>query len=351
MIASIVKSAIGLRIVGVPHAELVDGVDVETRGQMIEDRCPSVPADAVDGHCPPCTSTSGSPRAAVEIARPDAIDVDELRLTHQPGVAGARGIGRGSDGQGTQQRCCGTCGRKLKERPARRVHLRLPKEGCRSRQPSCGIKFPPPVSAHVPRLCSEWYQRRSDRSALGTIAMSKSIALRVLAFLFVAVLVALPITARAQDGPLHINREARFAVIFPGEPMTREIAYTTRSGTTVPARELLRRAGRWTLCRDGGAVSRRTIGGSARGRARRGRAASKGRGPVSGLCRLRSGDSGRQLNIFETNGRQLRASVYMYDRRLYITEASAVPASPGAAIRTIDHAARRRGQRRRSRGG
>ena len=27
----------------------------------------------------------------------------------------------------------------------------------------------------------------------------------------------------------------------------------------------------------------------------------------------------------ETGGRQLRASVYMYDRRLYITEASAVP--------------------------
>ena len=32
---------------------------------------------------------------------------------------------------------------------------------------------------------------------------------------------------------------------------------------------------------------------------------------------------GRQLNICETDGRQLRASVYMYDRRLYITEASA----------------------------
>ena len=35
------------------------------------------------------------------------------------------------------------------------------------------------------------------------------------------------------------------------------------------------------------------------------------------------GIPGRQLNIFETGGRQLRASIYMYDRRLYITEASA----------------------------
>ena len=32
-----------------------------------------------------------------------------------------------------------------------------------------------------------------------------------------------------------------------------------------------------------------------------------------------------QLNIFQADGRQLRASVYMWDHRLYITEASGVP--------------------------
>jgi hypothetical protein len=37
------------------------------------------------------------------------------------------------------------------------------------------------------------------------------------------------------------------------------------------------------------------------------------------------GISGRQLDIFEANGRQLRASLYMYDRRLFIAEASAAP--------------------------
>ena len=42
------------------------------------------------------------------------------------------------------------------------------------------------------------------------------------------------------------------------------------------------------------------------------------------------GIPGRQLNIMETGGRQLRASVYMYDRRLYITETSAVPGDVAA---------------------
>jgi hypothetical protein len=39
------------------------------------------------------------------------------------------------------------------------------------------------------------------------------------------------------------------------------------------------------------------------------------------------GVPGRQLNILESNGHQLRASVYMWDHHLYITEVSASPAS------------------------
>jgi hypothetical protein len=34
---------------------------------------------------------------------------------------------------------------------------------------------------------------------------------------------------------------------------------------------------------------------------------------------------GRQLMILQRNGRQLRASVYMWDHRLYITEANGDP--------------------------
>jgi hypothetical protein len=162
------------------------------------------------------------------------------------------------------------------------------------------------------------------RSALGTIAMSKSIALRVLAFLF-AMLVALPITARAQEGPLYIDRDARFAVIFPGEPMTREIAYTTRAGTSVPARQFFveQDAGRYVVTvvqfPHGRSEDRRAVEHAAVGLRQRGEVR------FQAYADYDPGIPGRQLNILETNGRQLRASVYMYDRRLYITEASAVP--------------------------
>jgi hypothetical protein len=40
---------------------------------------------------------------------------------------------------------------------------------------------------------------------------------------------------------------------------------------------------------------------------------------------------GRQINLTESSGHQLRASVYMWDHQLYITEASA-PAGSSAAL-------------------
>ena len=39
------------------------------------------------------------------------------------------------------------------------------------------------------------------------------------------------------------------------------------------------------------------------------------------------GVPGRQLNILQSDGRQLRASVYMWEHRLYITEAVGDPAA------------------------
>jgi hypothetical protein len=39
------------------------------------------------------------------------------------------------------------------------------------------------------------------------------------------------------------------------------------------------------------------------------------------------GIPGRQLNIFQSDGRQIRASIYMWDHRLYIAEASGTPGS------------------------
>ena len=153
--------------------------------------------------------------------------------------------------------------------------------------------------------------------------MSATIMLRVSAFVFAAAFVALAAPVLAQEGPLHVNREARFAVIFPGEPMVRQITYTTRAGDTVPARQFFveQGANRYVVTvvefAGGRAEDRRAVEHAAEGLRRRGEVR------FQAYADYDPGIPGRQLNIFETGSRQLRASVYMYDRRLYITEASA----------------------------
>ena len=147
--------------------------------------------------------------------------------------------------------------------------------------------------------------------------------LRAVAFAIAASFVAGP--ALAQESPLHVNREHRFAVIFPGEPTMREITYTARSGDSVPARQFLveQDTGGYTVTvvqfPGGRAEDRRAVEHAAENLRRRGEVR------FQAYADYDPGIPGRQLNIMETGGRQLRASVYMYDRRLYITETSAVP--------------------------
>lgn len=153
--------------------------------------------------------------------------------------------------------------------------------------------------------------------------MSATIMLRVSAFVFAAAFVALAAPALAQEGPLHVNRDARFAVIFPGEPMVRQITYTSRAGAQVAAREFFveRDGARYGVTvvqfPDGRAEDRRAVEHAAE------RLRQRGEVRFQAYADYDPGIPGRQLNIFEPGGRQLRASVYMYDRRLYITEASA----------------------------
>jgi hypothetical protein len=152
---------------------------------------------------------------------------------------------------------------------------------------------------------------------------------RVLPVLAFAV-VLFPDAALAQESPLYINRDHRFAVIFPGESMSREIAYTTRTGASVPARQFFieNEAGRYAVTVvqfvDGRSEDRCTVEHAAENLRRRGEVR------FQAYADYDPGMPGRQLNIFEPNGRQLRASVYMYDRRLYITEATAAPGDTAA---------------------
>jgi len=148
------------------------------------------------------------------------------------------------------------------------------------------------------------------------------------ALLSFLVFVVFSSAAAAQTSPpYYINREHRFAVIFPGQPMARDIAYATNSGTPVPARQFyVEQAGEQFLVTivhfaAGEAIDNQAVDHAAEQLRR------KGEVRFQFAEEYDPGLPGRQLNIFEPNGRQLRASVYMWDHRLYITEASAAPGS------------------------
>ena len=123
-----------------------------------------------------------------------------------------------------------------------------------------------------------------------------------------------------------ISCQNRFAVIFPdGErPMTREITYTARAGANLPGRQFYVERGmnRYsvTVVRfpTGAAVDEASIDFAAANLRKLGEVRFEADGAYD------PGFPGRQLNIFQPNNRQLRASVYMADHHLVITEANAM---------------------------
>jgi len=137
--------------------------------------------------------------------------------------------------------------------------------------------------------------------------------------------------AAAQSSPpFYINREYRFAIIFPGEPTARDTTFTTSSGGSIPARQFSVEQGNEQFVMTivdfsaGPAVDEGIVDHAADQLRRRGEVRFQFAEEYD------PGLPGRQLNIFESSGRQLRASVYMWDHRLYITEARAAAGSQAA---------------------
>jgi len=156
--------------------------------------------------------------------------------------------------------------------------------------------------------------------------MSKSV-------LCVAALVASAFvsSAQGQQAPedtseqFHVNCQNRFAVIFPGgaRPMMREVPYTTRTGQTERARQFY-------VERDGNIYSVtvvRFFSGKPVEEAEIDHATANLR--KLGEVRFQAAGAydpafpGRQLNIFQPSNRQVRASVYMADYHLIMTESHA----------------------------
>src|SRR5262245_9489403 len=153
-----------------------------------------------------------------------------------------------------------------------------------------------------------------------------------------AVASTVPIAMAAQQqGELAIAPDVfascqyRVMAIFPGQPMARDITYTN-GGRTVPARQFYVEQGtnRYSVTiadftNGGPAIDEEIIENAADAIRQRGEV--KFQFPED----YTPGIPARQLNVFDANGRQHRASIYMADHRLIITETYA-EASDFAAI-------------------
>jgi hypothetical protein len=155
--------------------------------------------------------------------------------------------------------------------------------------------------------------------------MSKLASLSTALFVSCALMSSLSAGAGAQEAPdlMYVDCENRFAVIFPGPHMTRSIMYTTHTGASIPARQFYfeRDGSRYTVTvvntPNGPMVDEALVDHAAN--------ALRMRGEVrfSAAANYDPGYPGRQLNIFMPNNRQLRASVYMAEQHMIITEADA----------------------------
>ncbi len=150
--------------------------------------------------------------------------------------------------------------------------------------------------------------------------------MRAVTLLSSAVTLMLSGTALAQSSPpFYINKEYRFAIIFPGEPAATDITYTNASGDSYPARRFFveQDANQHTITvvdvSSGPAIDLNIVEHATDDLRKRGEVRYQADEDYD------PGLPGRQLDIFQADGRQLRASVYMWEHRLFITEANGIP--------------------------
>lgn len=130
--------------------------------------------------------------------------------------------------------------------------------------------------------------------------------------------------------PFYINTQARFAIMFPGntQPMVTQINYQTKGGKTYPAR-------RFSVV-DGRNEYRVTVVDFATGAAVDPAIVQDAVNTVIGAGKViheeaaeyEPGVGSRQLMASLPDGRQVQASVYMWDHHLHITEAIGMPGVP-----------------------
>ena len=156
--------------------------------------------------------------------------------------------------------------------------------------------------------------------------------MRAAAALACSFLPLLSVAAEAEIAPIYVNCSSRFAVMFPAEPKSRSMTYRAPSSPLVPARQFVaeHKTGRFTVTVAdfslGPAVSEQIVERAAQD------LRSRGKVQFQASDSYDAGTPGRQLDITEQDGNQLRASVYMAGHRLFIAEASAPPGDTNALL-------------------
>ena len=136
--------------------------------------------------------------------------------------------------------------------------------------------------------------------------------------------------AQTLDAALYRNPEYGFAIIFPGTPQMREISYLTKDAASVPAQQFyVERDGNEYIVTvvalsAGPAIDYFAVEHAAE------QMRSRGEVRFEYDMAYDPGIPGRQLNILQSDGRQLRVSTYMWEHRLYIAEAVARPGDTAA---------------------
>jgi hypothetical protein len=161
-----------------------------------------------------------------------------------------------------------------------------------------------------------------ERILVSRSILSSAAALAVIAVVWPAFAQQRPEDTSEQ---FFISCQNRFAIIYPdgARPMMREIPYTTRTGAKLTAREFYvsRGTDKYSVTvvafPNGPAVDEAAIDFAADALRKRGEVRFQADGAYD------PGFPGRQLNIFMPGNRQLRASVYMADHHLVITESDA----------------------------
>jgi len=126
------------------------------------------------------------------------------------------------------------------------------------------------------------------------------------------------------DDNVYVSCPYRVAAIFPRAPTTRDFTYTG-SGRSAPARQFYVDEGARTLSvtvvdfSNGPEADENLVESAAVPLRQKGQILFQYRAEYD------PGIPGRQLNIMQPDGRQFRASVYMAQHRLYITEATSQP--------------------------